>query len=114
MEQLLDRLMQGIDPDDPHAAMILFWRMMGLIDWWQLFWLTVACAVVGGLIGWPKREFWKGVALGAALGPIGWVISLVSRGARPCPACRRAVGPRDNHCRHCGAALSSGPGRAGK
>ena len=114
MDELLAKLMEGIDPDDPHAAMILFWRMMHMIDWWQLFWITVLCAAVGGLIGWRKGEFWKGVGLGAALGPIGWVVSLVSKGTKPCPACARRVPAGAKVCAHCGAALGSDSGRAGR
>lgn len=78
MDALLQKLLEGIDLNDPDAPMQLFLRMMGLIDWWALLWWTIAFTVVGGAIGAYKREFWKGVALGALLGPIGWVVSWVS------------------------------------
>ena len=47
MDALLRQLLEGIDLADPDAAWQLFWRLMGLVDWWGLLWLTLACAAVG-------------------------------------------------------------------
>jgi hypothetical protein len=76
LDELLNKLLEGIDPDDPHAVMKLFLRMMGMIDWWEMFWLTVLCGVVGGVIGYFKGATGRGIGLGLALGPIGWGIAL--------------------------------------
>jgi len=106
VEALLAKLLEGIDPDDPEASRILFARLMGLVDWWMLLWLTLACAAIGGLIGWRKGAFWKGVVLGAALGPIGWVISLIAKGPlQDCPNCSRGNVSDAKTCRHCGIDL---------
>lgn len=69
---------------------------------------TVACAVVGALIGKYKNAVMRDTVLGAALGPIGWIISAFLPKQKPaakCPACGRNVEAKDAHCRHCGAAL---------
>ncbi len=78
MDALLQKLLEGIDLNDPNASLLLFQRIMGLVDWWALLWWSLAFTVIGGLIGWYKGEFWKGVGLGATLGPIGWVVSLLT------------------------------------
>jgi hypothetical protein len=90
LDELLNKLLEGIDPDDPHAVMKLFWRMMGMIDWWEMFWLTLLCGVVGGVIGHFKKVVGvgRGIGLGLTLGPIGWGIALFwrsrpSNGAQP-------------------------------
>lgn len=106
MDEWLQRLMQGIDPDAPDASYQLFLRLMGLVDWWLLFWLTLACMAVGGLIGWRRGSFWRDVAFAAALGPFGWILSwLLPPPAPPCRQCGRAVTAKQRHCAHCGAAL---------
>lgn len=108
MDALLRQLLEGIDPADPDAAWRLFWRLMGLVDWWGLFWLTVACAAVGGLIGRYKGALWKGVLLGAALGPIGWAVALMAvQPPRACAACGQANPADARRCGRCGASLSA-------
>jgi hypothetical protein len=106
MEDLLLRLMEGIDPSDPAASWLLFKRMMGLIDWWLITWLTLLCAAVGGLIGWWRGAFWRDLMLGAALGPIGWIVSLlIPRPSPKCAGCGRATARGAKFCAHCGAPL---------
>lgn len=108
VDALLAKLLEGIDPNDPEASRILFGRLMGLVDWWMLIWLTLACTAVGGLIGWYKGAFWKGVILGATLGPIGWVISLIAEDRRQeCPSCSRGNASKSKNCLHCGVELRS-------
>jgi hypothetical protein len=94
MDAWLQKLLEGIDPSDPHASLLLFMRIMGMIDWWALLWWSIAFTVIGGLIGWHKREFWKGVALGATLGPVGWVVSLMTA-----PKSKAPIAPSDGHSR---------------
>jgi hypothetical protein len=68
----------------------------------------VVGAIVGGLIGRRKNTVVRDALLGGALGPIGWIISLVLPAPRPkpvCAACKHPVDAGDVHCRHCGAKL---------
>lgn len=110
MEAWLERLMQGIDPDSPDAMLLVFLRLMGMVDWWLLAWLTLLCMAVGGLIGWWRGSFWRDVALAAALGPLGWVISfLLPQPRRRCPHCGKPNPVRAGGCVHCAAPLSPAP-----
>jgi len=70
--------------------------------------LTVVCGAIGAMIGKRKNAVVRDMVLGAALGPIGWIISLCLPVAKPkphCPRCKREVAAGDAHCRHCGAKL---------
>jgi len=72
--------------------------------------LTIIGAAVGAWIGKRKHALARDTILGAALGPIGWIISLALPQAKPkpaCPACKREVDADDVHCRHCGAKLAA-------
>ena len=76
--------------------------------WFWAIVITIICAVVGAMIGKHKNAVVRDAILGAALGPIGWIISLCLPASKPkpvCPACKRAVEASDAHCRHCGAKL---------
>lgn len=107
MEAWLERLMQGIDTDSPDATLLVFVRLMGMIDWWLLLWLTLLCMAVGGLIGWWRGSFWRDVALAAALGPLGWIVSfLLPLPDRRCPCCGQSNRARARGCIHCAAQLS--------
>jgi hypothetical protein len=112
MDAWLERLMQGIDPDSPDASLQLFLRIMGLVDWWLLLWLTLLCMAVGGLIGWRRGTFWRDVALAAALGPLGWLVSfLLPLPERQCRVCRRRSPARATACVHCAASLPANAGQ---
>lgn len=107
MEAWLDGLTQGIDLDAPDASLQLFLRLMGLIDWWLLLWLTLLCIAVGGLIGWRRGTFWRDIGLAAALGPLGWVMSFVlPLPTRPCPRCGKPNPVKRARCAHCAASLA--------
>ncbi|HSX61752.1 MAG TPA: hypothetical protein VLF18_16290 [Tahibacter sp.] len=107
MDAWIERLMQGIDPDAPDASLQLFLRIMGMVDWMLLFWLTLACMAVGGLIGWWRGAFWRDVALAAALGPLGWIVSLLlPPPRRACRACGRPNPLSVANCRYCGASMA--------
>lgn len=115
MEAWLERILQGIDTESPGATLQLFLRLMGLVDWWLLLWLTLLCMAVGGLIGWRRGTFWRDVGLAAALGPLGWVVSfLLPPPRRRCPACRRPNPVSSHHCAFCAALLPQPGKRAGK
>jgi len=107
--------LNSIDPGDPEqAARLLDECTQALIDptlWIWALAITVVGALVGAFIGKYKHAIVRDAILGAALGPIGWIISLclpVPKPAPRCPACRREVAAGDAHCRHCGAKLSVG------
>jgi len=102
----------NIDPNDPEQATALLQECVGVLSspnlWLWAIVITLVCAAVGALIGRYKHAVLRDTILGAALGPIGWIISLclpVRSAPRKCAACQREVQPGDAHCRHCGAKL---------
>lgn len=102
----------NLDPADPDAAAQLLQQCtQTLTDPTLWIWLTVAtivCAAVGAYIGRRKNAVTRDAILGATLGPIGWIVSLVLPARKPpaqCPACKKTVEHGDAHCRHCGANL---------
>jgi hypothetical protein len=106
MDALIDQVLEGVDLSDPNAVWVVFWRMMDMVDWWLLIAVTVIGIVGGGLIGWRRGTFWRDVALGAALGPLGWIVSFVLPArVRVCLACGHRNAARDAVCRRCGDAL---------
>jgi hypothetical protein len=101
--QDVEQMLQAID----QCTRVVFDPRMWI---WALV-LTVVCGAVGALIGKRKNAVVRDTILGAALGPIGWIISLCLPVAKPtprCPACKRDVDAGDAHCRHCGAKLRKG------
>ena len=68
---------------------------------------AVVGAVIGGLIGMIRGRADEGAILGFLLGPIGWLIVLVGKDARPkCPLCRGTLETLAvQRCRHCGGEL---------
>jgi hypothetical protein len=72
--------------------------------------LTVVGALIGALIGRYKRAVLRDTLLGAALGPLGWIVSLcLPRSPLPriCPDCAQPAAASDRHCRHCGRRLDA-------
>ena len=99
---------------DPEQAMDLLQQCTDALTdptmWYWTIAFTIVCALVGALIGKYKNAVVRDTLLGVALGPIGWIISLLLPAvkAKPaCPACKRVVDASDRHCRYCGAALDS-------
>lgn len=98
------------DLSDPDTLQALLQTCTGaLLDpglWIWALGITVACAVLGALLGLAKGRWLAGLVWGAALGPIGWiVISLSKSGFIECPECGRGNGPDAKVCRHCGVNL---------
>jgi hypothetical protein len=99
----------NLDSGDPEQALELLHACSTDPQLW--LWglvATVVCAAVGALIGKYKNAVLRDAVLGAALGPIGWIVSLCLPKEKPplkCPACQRVVERKDAHCRHCGAGL---------
>src|SRR5580765_7445122 len=111
----------SLDPTDPDQANQLLQECTAAATdptlWFWTIAFTVIGAVVGAWIGKRKNAVVRDAILGAALGPIGWIISLClparsnpppKKSKRNCPACRKEIDPGDAHCRHCGAKLSAG------
>jgi len=102
----------SIDQNDPEQVSALLHECMGVAFSPQLWIWAIAITVIGALVGaWigkRRNAVRRDAILGAALGPIGWIISwnLPARTApRTCTACKGVVQPGDAHCRHCGAKL---------
>src|SRR6266511_6071000 len=72
---------------------------------WMIFWIGVN-GVVGYAIGKNKNDSGGCVAVSILLGPIGWLISIGSKGnLRECPFCAEHVNPDAKVCRYCGRDL---------
>lgn len=106
----------NIDPSDPDQANALLQQCTAALTdpklWLWAIIFTIVCALVGALIGKYKNAVVRDMILGAALGPIGWVISLLMPVQKPkpvCPQCGKPVQAGDAHCRHCGAKLGRMP-----
>jgi hypothetical protein len=104
----------NIDPTDPEQAPHLLEECTRVLTdptlWVWAIAFTVVGAVIGAWIGKRKNAVVRDALLGASLGPIGWIISLVLPVVKPkptCAACKRAVEAGDAHCRHCGAKLAA-------
>jgi len=63
---------QGVDPGAPGAFWKLLHNMLALVPWWPLIWFTVACAVIGAVLGWWRGRIVLAVALGLVVGPVAW------------------------------------------
>ena len=72
MNALLHKLLQGVDPNAPGAFGRLLHNMLALVPWWPLIWFTVACAIIGALLGWWRGRIVLGVVLGLVVGPVAW------------------------------------------
>lgn len=91
MQDLLQKLLQGVDPGTPGAFWRLFHNMLVLVPWWPLIWFTAACAATGALLGWWRGRVVLGVVLGVVVGPIGWAALWAMPPGRYGPARRRAL-----------------------
>jgi hypothetical protein len=108
------RALANLDGSDPEQVAALLRECTAVLEdpslWLWTIALTVVGAAVGALIGRYKNAVVRDAILGAALGPIGWIISLCLPTPKPpptCPACARTVAAGDRHCRHCGARLDA-------
>ena len=101
-------------PDSAPAALDAC--MKALLDptlWLWLVGINVACALVGLLIGWARGRPLAGLFWGAALGPIGWAVVLLSKsGLVECPDCAHGNVPRAKACRRCGLNLTTAAARS--
>ena len=89
MQDLPQQLLQGVDPNAPGAFSKLLHNMLVLVPWWPLVWFTVACAVIGAVLGWWRGRIVFGVALGLVMGPIAWAVLWALPPGRRGPARRR-------------------------
>ena len=85
MNELLHKILQGVDPAAPGAFWKLLRNMLALVPWWPLIWFTIACTVIGAAIGW-----WRG-RIGLMVGPIGWAALWALPPGRYGPARQRAL-----------------------
>lgn len=103
--------LQNLDMADPEAAQVLLDACVRMLLtpslWYWALGLTLLCAVIGALLGMAKGRWLWGLVWGAVLGPIGWIIVLLSSAVQsPCPECAKPNPPRLKRCRHCGVDLA--------
>lgn len=76
MDELLDKLLRGVDLTDPEAPILLFRNLMELVPWWPLFWFTLFCVAVGLAIAFRRGSSpWMAVFWALLLGPFSWLLS---------------------------------------
>ena len=106
-----------MDVNDPGAVRALLQDCtQALLDpllWKWALAITLGCAVVGALIGLAKGRWLAGLLWGAALGPIGWLVVMLSHSGFPeCPECGHRNAPNVKTCRHCGVNLRAAAQRS--
>ena len=108
--------LMSADTSDPEQLEALLQQCTAAMEspklWFWAIAFTVVGAVVGAFIGKHKKTVARDALLGAALGPIGWIVSLCLPAPRPrpqCPACHQPVNAGDAYCRRCGAATGVAP-----
>lgn len=72
MNALLQKLLQGVDPNAPGAFWQILHNALALVPWWPLIWFTVASAVIGLVLGWWRGRIGLALLLGLVVGPIAW------------------------------------------
>jgi ribosomal protein L40E len=107
----------NLDANDPDAVQALLQACTGmLLDpllWIWVIAITLVCAAVGALIGQTKGRWLSGMLWGAALGPLGWLVVLLSRSGFPeCPDCGYRNAPSVKACRQCGVNLRAAAQRS--
>lgn len=89
MRDILQKLLQGVDPDAPGAFWKILHNMLVLVPWWPLVWFTMACAAIGLVLGWWRARIALSLVLGLVVGPIAWTALWALPPARYGPARRR-------------------------
>lgn len=110
-------LLTGADLADPDALQLALQTCTGaLLDpglWAWALGINLACAVIGALLGLAKGRWLAGLVWGAVLGPIGWLVIVLSKsGLVECPDCGRGNGPDAKVCRQCGVNLRAASTRS--
>ncbi len=100
----------GVDQSDPDAIQELLQSCTRMLFdptlWTWVLAITLACAIVGAVIGFAKGRWLAGFLWGAAFGPIGWLVIALSKGNLvECPDCGKSNVPSAKSCRHCGVNL---------
>jgi hypothetical protein len=83
VDELLNKAMQGVDPDAPDAFLQIFLNLMAIVPWITLLWWNVAFVVVGALLGWWRGRLLDGIVWSAVLGPFGWAVVLMRPKPKP-------------------------------
>jgi len=79
---------------------------------WLVAWALTGAAF-GAIVGVARDRVLLGVALGALLGPIGWIIVARSRSALlECPGCSRLISRAAQVCPRCGTNVRGAQARS--
>ncbi|MEI6198264.1 MAG: hypothetical protein WCS42_28435 [Verrucomicrobiota bacterium] len=91
-DNLVSTLSTAREPSATPMLLLLVWGVLG--------------SSVGFLIGRSRGKQRLGAALGIALGPIGWLITLCTKDLRPrCQECGGVVFKGAKKCLHCGSKI---------
>ena len=74
--------------------------------WFWALVVTVVGAAGGALVGKYKNAVFRDTIVGAALGPVGWIVSAFLPKEKPrrrCAACGKSIDADATACPHCGA-----------
>lgn len=114
MDELIAGALRGVDPGDPDAVWQIFRNLMALLPWWELFWFTLLCVVVGVAIAWYRGgSILRSIGWALLLGPFGWLLSWYQVPAtRSCPRCGSEVSAARRRCAHCGYAVQGAAPRS--
>lgn len=76
MDELLNRALQGVDPNASGAYWLVFANLMALVPWRALAWWNVLFVLVGAALGVWRGHWRDGVLWALVLGPVGWLVLL--------------------------------------
>jgi len=111
--------LENLDQTDPDAVQALLdactQALLAPSLWYWAIGLTIGGALVGALLGAMKGRWLWGLIWGAALGPIGWIVVVLSKASQPlCPECAKPNPPGLKRCRYCGVDLSVAAARSSR
>jgi hypothetical protein len=85
MEELLHRILKGVDLSSPDASARILHNMLTMLPWVSLLWFTLASVLLGALVGWWRGRLWTGIWVSVLIGPVAMLVllALPSRRAHP-------------------------------
>ena len=89
MHALLQKALQGVDPNAPGAFWKILHNLMALVPWQALVWFTIASVVLAAILGWWRGRVATAIALALLVGPLALAVLWALPPGRYGPARRR-------------------------